>query len=100
MLHKDYSGLFDFCGGPCEIGDILQLLAIALLFVLVAAGFLIFTYTFRKSIVGMILHDMEMEERRLPIPKSLKIGTMINQRRHPDPIKSGVRWMRDEKSRK
>ena len=40
MLEKDYSGLFDFCSGPCELGDILQIVGIVVIFVAVVAGFL------------------------------------------------------------
>lgn len=38
MLEKDYSGLFDFCLGPCELGDALQIVAIVVLFLVIFGG--------------------------------------------------------------
>ncbi len=38
MIERDYSGLFDFCGRPCELGDILQIVAIFGLLVLIVIG--------------------------------------------------------------
>ncbi len=38
MLEKDYSGLFDFCSGPCELGDVLQIVAIVVLFLVIFGG--------------------------------------------------------------
>ena len=38
MLEKDYSGLFDFCSGPCGVGDILQIVAVVVLFFVIFGG--------------------------------------------------------------
>ncbi len=40
MIERDYSELFDFCSGTCELGDILQLVAIVAILIGVVVGFL------------------------------------------------------------
>lgn len=44
MIERDYSELFDFCGGPCDIGDILQLIVIVAIFIGVVSGFLLLVH--------------------------------------------------------
>ena len=49
MLKKDYSGLFDFCAGPCELGDVLQVLVIGVLFLAVFTGIYMAIYKYRRE---------------------------------------------------
>ncbi len=49
MIERDYSELFDFCSGPCELGDILQLIAIVAIFIGVVTGFLLLVHHKIKS---------------------------------------------------
>ncbi len=49
MIERDYSELFDFCSGACELGDILQLIAIVAIFIGVVTGFLLLVNRKMKS---------------------------------------------------
>lgn len=49
MLDKDYSGLIEFCSGPCELGDFLQLSGFVIFGLVVLIGILKFFVRFGKD---------------------------------------------------
>lgn len=44
MIERDYSEVFGSCGGACELGDILQLIAIVATFIGIVSGFLLLVH--------------------------------------------------------
>ena len=49
MIERDYSDLFDFCSGACELGDILQLAGFVVVGLMVLIGILRFFIKFGED---------------------------------------------------
>ena len=49
MIERDYGELFDFCSGPCELGDILQVAGFFVVGMVVLFGILKFFIRFGRD---------------------------------------------------